>query len=221
MKKKKNKLYLYDIEKKQGIELICDNGVWFAISEKDGKRMLLSTDDIYHLVFSCGAYADDRRRRGYFNAVLKYSQAVDCLKSGYTLLDTHLNRYTYDPERGGIIRNGEASNALPFFGRYIIDIFSPKRVLKTETLPRTRIKHREDYIYMPEMKVVHPFDTDALRQVKRNIEKTQNKPTETPSGSMWEWIIPLAIGSVGITALTCLIGKLDNNHHQNKFYCHE
>lgn len=218
MKKKKNKLYLYDIEKKQGIELICEKGIWFEISEKDGKRMLSSTADIYQLIFTKGAFADERKRRGYTNAVFKYSQAIGYLKAGYTLLDTHLNRYTYDPERG-IMRNGEALNTLPFFGKYIIDIFSEKRVLETEEKLRTRVKYKEDY--KPEkMKVVHPFDTNALRQVKKNIEERQNKPSKATSESVWEWVIPLAVGGAGIAALSCLIGKLDNNYQQNKFHYH-
>lgn len=215
MKKKKNKLYLYDIEKKQGIELICDKGIWFEISEKDGKRMLSSTADIYQLIFTKGAFADERKRRGYSNAVFKYSQAIGYLKAGYTLLDTHLNRYTYDPERG-IIRNGEVLNVLPMFGKYIIDVFSEKRVFKTEEKPRTQVKYKEDY--KPEkMKVVHPFDTDSLRQVKRNLEETQNKPSKATSESAWDWVIPLTIGGVGIAALACWLGN-SNTNYKNRFY---
>lgn len=198
------------------VELQKVNGRWYKIGEHENTK--LSLKDLYGLVFEFGFFVDFNTKKP-FRVVLDRSLAQHYCNLGYLLVDSHYNLYQL--RNGSLLRNGKDELvALPGTERYILEPFSQKYIAE-EKKESTSLRSKEQkQKQREELKVAHPFDTDALRQVKKNMEKTQNKPSKATSESVWEWVIPLAIGGAGIAALTCLIGKLDNNHHQNKFYYH-
>lgn len=211
---KRTKIFL--AKTNEMIELQKINGAWYKIGDHENTK--LSLKDLYGLVFEFGFFVDFNTKKP-FRVVLNSSLAQHYCNLGYVLVDSHYNLYQL--QNGVLLRNGKDELvALPGTERYILEPFFQKYKAEEKKESTSLCSKEQKQKQREELKVAHPFDTDVLRQVKRNIEETQNKPSEATSESVWEWVIPLALGGVGVATLTYLMRKLDNNHYQNKFYYH-
>ena len=194
------------------IELQKINGRWYKIGDHENTK--LSLKDLYGLVFEFGFFVDFNTKKP-FRVVLNRSLAQHYCNLGYVLVDSHCNLYQL--QNGTLLRNGKDELvALPGTERYLLEPFQQYIIEEKKEYTSLRSKGQKQK-QREELKVPHPFDTDVLRQVKRNMEEPQNKPTKATSESVWDWVIPLTVGGAGIAALACWLGNTNTNY-KNRFY---
>ena len=210
---RRTKFLLFNKTTKETLELQKIEGVWSVIDKHETKQ--LNLDDLYRLIFKFGSFMGKGKKRSY-RVLFTRDLAINFVRRGYFVLDSCLNRY--ECQNNKLLRNGKEQLVdLPEMETYILLPFQKfieeKEETQKENIPIYEQSHE------PKKEI---FIKTKRRRIKsEKIEENKyvaDKQNSTKNENIWEWIIPIAAGGIGIAALAaCFLGKTNNNH-QNRIY---
>lgn len=208
---RRTKFLLFNKTTKETLELQKIEGVWSVIDKHETKQ--LNLDDLYRLIFKFGSFMCKGKKRPY-RVLFTRDLAINLVRRGYFVLDSCLNRY--ECQNNKLLRNGKEQLVdLPEMETYILlpfQKFIEEKETRKENIPIYEQSHE------PKKEI---FIKKRRRRIKseKKEENVANQDNSTKNENIWEWIIPIAAGSIGIAALAaCLLGKTNNNHQNRMYY---